>query len=134
MIDAVLRSAENLNAMLAEENAALTALDLPRAVALLAAKQSAVAAFMMARDVAEPAALDRTARQAAEPIFRRLTALAEENRALLRRAIDVQARVLGTIARAMPHAAMRGGSGYGAQGRLAQGTGRPTAIAVCARA
>ena len=137
MIDALLLAVERLNATLAEENAALSALDLPRAAAMLAAKRSVAEGFLAAGSALERAGIGRvtgTTRRSAEAAFSRLATLAETNRSLLQRAIDVQTRVLGTVARAVPRAALQAATGYGAHGRMAHGSGRPPAIAVCARA
>ena len=84
------------------ENAALAALDLPRAAGLLGEKQRAVAEFAEA----EP-------NPAADRMARRLRALALENKRLLERAIAVQGRVIGVVAQA---AAASEKTGYG-QGR-----------------
>ena len=78
---------------LEEENAALLALDLPRAVGLLADKQRAVDGLAAAQ--AAPAA-----NPAAERMARRLKALALENKRLLERAIAAQSRVIGVVGRA----------------------------------
>jgi hypothetical protein len=112
---------------LAEENTALAALDLPRAVSMLADKQRAVTGFLAARDA------QRIATQHAmiEPLARRLQSLSQENRTLLERAIAVQGRVIGVIARAaVPAVAPSGYSPHGTPGHPA----RPTALALSARA
>lgn len=110
---------------LTEENAALAALDLPRAVGMLADKQRAAAGFVAAQAVPMAAAQ----RDVAERLARRLQALAAENRALLERAMIVQGRVIGVIARAADRAIEP--ACYGAapiRGR------RPVAFALSARA
>jgi uncharacterized protein YcfJ len=114
----------SLAEVLVAENAALTALDLPRAGAMLAAKTRAADAFVAARAVAPNSV-------ASAP--RELCALVEENQRLLETAIKVQGRVIGIIAGAVrgalrDPAAMR----YGAQGRAA--AVRPRALAISARA
>ena len=113
MSDAATRLADTL----AAENTALAALDLPLAVALLPQKQTAVAAFIdaahapISRDLAE-----------------RLRSLAQENKALLERAIAAQGRVIAVIARAAAPPRQYGT----AQGR---GTaGRPIPFALAAQA
>jgi hypothetical protein len=112
---------------LADENAALTALDLPRAAAMLADKQRAVAGFLAARD-----AQSGTEQHAMiEPLVLRLQLLSQENRALLERAIAVQGRVIGVIARATVPAVVS--AGYSARGATGHST-RPMAFAVSARA
>lgn len=75
------------------ENAALAALDLPRAVGLLADKQHAVEGLTAAQTPAP-------SNPAAERVARRLKALALENKRLLERAIAAQSRVIGVVGRA----------------------------------
>ena len=114
--------ASRLATILAEENAALAALDFPRAVALLPAKTLAAEAFRIAQatwpDPAEVAAL--------------LCELAEENRRLLQRAMDVQGRVIEIVARAIPRALQPSAPCYGARGKLP--SPRVPPITVSARA
>ena len=97
--------------MLAEtleaENAALAALDLPRAAGMLADKRSAVAEFDAVRTAPAPS-------EAAQRMARRLQGLAMENKRLLERAIAVQGRVIGVIARAATAATRAGGLWTGA--------------------
>jgi hypothetical protein len=127
MSQELIAAARLLGDMLAEENAALTALDLPRAASMLADKQRAVAGFLAACDAKRTAALNTTI----APLVQRLQSLSEENRALLERAIAVQRRVIGIVVRAAaPRVAA---SGYSAHGTLGQNA-RPTAFALCARA
>jgi hypothetical protein len=112
---------------LADENAALTALDLPRAASMLADKQRAVTGFLAACDAERTTTVHATI----APLAQRLRSLSEENRALLERAIAVQGRVIGMVVRAAaPRVAT---SGYSAQGTLGHNA-RPTAFALCARA
>jgi hypothetical protein len=102
------------------ENAALAALDLPRAAGMLADKRSAVADFDAVRTGPAPS-------EAAQRMARRLQGLAMENKRLLERAIAVQGRVIGVIARAATAATEP--AGYGpARGR------RPAPMAFSARA
>lgn len=75
------------------ENAALVALDLPRAAGLLADKQRAVSDLTAAQAMPEPS-------PAADRVARRLKALALENKRLLERAIAAQSRVIGVVGRA----------------------------------
>ena len=103
---------EAMSALLAEENAALTAMDFARAGALLAPKHAAADAL---------AAAWRTASSGPPPqlALQHLGALADENRKLLNRAMRVQRRVLELVARAA-----RGNSPtnrYGANGRASGG-------------
>lgn len=91
---------------LESENAALAALDLPRAAGLLADKERAVAELAAAQTAPVP-------REAAERMARRLRALAAENKRLLERAITAQGRVIGVIAQAA--AATTAPTGYGTE-------------------
>ena len=120
----LIAAAGRLADTLAEENAALVALDLPRAAAMLTDKQCAVAEFLAA--CSGPAIATRH-----EAMTRRLQLLSDENRRLLERAIAVQGRVIGLIARAAAPAAAP--SGYSSHGSASH-SARPTAFAVCARA
>jgi hypothetical protein len=112
---------------LTEENTALAGLDLPRAAAMLAAKQRAVAGFLAARE-AQRADVQRAVLQ---PLAQQLLSLSEANRALLERAIAVQRQVIGIVARAAAPGVVA--SGYCAQGALGHHA-RPAAFALCARA
>ena len=118
LMDAGTALAETLEA----ENSALTALDLPRAGAMLARKQRALA------DLAAAAArVDTPSHHAADRVARRLQALAVENKRLLERAIAAQGRVLEVVARAAVPA--EAPTGYApARGQ------RPAAFALSAKA
>ena len=83
-----------LTEVLAAENAALTALDLPRAGAMLTEKTRAADAFVVAERVSRGTS---SATGAAAPAH--LRTLVVENQRLLQHAITVQGRVIGTIAR-----------------------------------
>ena len=99
---------EELAAVLKAENAALAALDMPRAVALLDRKSAKVAIFEALRPTSSHAE--------AVTLLEQLAALAQENRRLLDRAIKAQGRVIGVIAglvRQTPIAPR-----YGARGKL----------------
>ncbi len=96
---------------LAAENAALLALNLPRAASMLADKQAALAAFNAAK---RGGATTPALRQAAE----QLRAAADENRRLLERAITVQTRVIGIVAQAA-RAANPAPARYGRNGAYA---------------
>lgn len=107
--------AAELIEILQAENAALRAGDAVGAAALLARKQAAAATF---------AAAHRRGR-APPPhgVVRQLNDLADENKALLERAIAVQGRVIETLARAIPAALARNTATaprYDARGTLAQ--------------
>ncbi len=128
MTDDFFAAAARLAEVLAAENAALAALDLPRAGALLAEKTRAADAFVAAGR-ASRGRLPGTGE--VTPV--RLRALAAENQLLLQRTIAAQGRVIGIIARAVSRAVRDpAASRYGAHGRAAPT--RLAAVAVSARA
>ncbi len=122
-----MRAAEGLAELLARENAALAAMDLPSATALVEAKRAAADAFV--------AAQAKAVSSGAVPVpdvVRRLSDLAAENRLLLERAMAVQQRVLAIIAEAAPRASAVAPR-YGAAGGLVGArTALPVAIAASA--
>jgi hypothetical protein len=128
MTPAFIDAAARLADALARENQALTALDLALAASLLADKQRAADAFLAAQTLA-PHDASVTRHPAARDLAARLASLAEENRRLLERAIAVQGRVIGVLARAARPEA----SGYGSHGGRTAFS-RPGAIALSARA
>jgi hypothetical protein len=101
-----LNATQRLAEVLTQENAALKRLDFPAAIALVSAKEAALA------DLMHPPALP--VQQTA--LAQRLLGLARENQLLLERAISVQTRVVRIIARAAapPPAATRY-NGHGAR-------------------
>jgi hypothetical protein len=110
-------AAARLADILARENAALADLDFRRATTLLAEKEAAAAAFSSAHAAAKLAKLDHAQRRALEAAAGRLRSVGQENRRLLERAIVVQGRVLGSIAKAVARAAPRvQASAYAANG------------------
>jgi hypothetical protein len=126
MSEDLIAAAVHLADVLQRENEALADLDLTRAAELVADKRQAHDAFagaqaMTTAAVAQPEAIG---------IATRLRDLASENRTLLERAIAVQGRVIGVIAKAMPPAA---NPRYAAGGELAR-SGRPLAFTLSARA
>lgn len=129
----VLAAARTLADVLARENAALAALDLPRATALLADKSQAFAALEREARLAGQSGALAASRDEVARLGDRLRALAEENRRLLARAIAVQERVLATVARAVPKALAATASRYGAGGGL-NPSARVPPIALSARA
>ncbi len=129
----LLIQAESLAALLVEENAALAALDLPRAAAMLRDKQRAAEALATARPLAITALIDAAQQREAAALGLRLAALAAENRRLLERAIAVQAKVIEIIARAGRRDIARRAAVYGARGTPISGA-RPPAMAISARA
>ena len=113
--------------VLAAENAALAALDLPRPGATLAAKTCAADAF-----VAVHRALNGGT-PGPKGAASRLRAPVEENQRLLANAITIQGRVIGIIGRALPRALRDpAATRYGAHGRATPA--RMAAVAVSARA
>lgn len=96
--------------LLERENAALAAMDLPRAAAMLTEKTAGVAALAAAAGERNAAASPPDLVLAA----RRLNVLALENRRLLERAMEAQERVIGIVARAVASTATR--PAYGARG------------------
>lgn len=125
-MDAV-RAAEGLAELLARENAALAAMDLPSATALVEAKRAAAEAF-----VAAQAKAVSSGAVAVPDVVRRLGELAAENRLLLERAMAVQQRVLAIIAEAAPRVSAVAPR-YGAAGGLVGArTALPVAIAASA--
>lgn len=131
MTDTMIRAATRLTELLARENAALQAMDLPTATGLLAEKTLAMDALATAG--AANARITPADRPMAEGVAARLQALAAENRRLLETALAVQGRVVGLIARALAQQAGPASPGYGAAGGRPM-AGRPAAIAISARA
>jgi len=85
-----------LASVLSEENEALKRLDFPAAIALGRAKEAALLGVTQGRTPTP--ATDHTPALAA--LGRRVGSLAVENRQLLERAIAVQSRIVGIVARA----------------------------------
>lgn len=131
---ALIAAAVALADTLARENAALLALDLPSAVALLAEKHRDADAFAAAhaRVAAQGGAIETPLRVMAETVGARLSSLAAENKRLLERALLVQQRVIGSIARAVPRA-LETAPRYDAGGGIA-GAARPPPVALTAQA
>lgn len=136
-IQALVAAAVALADILVQENQALAAMDLPAAMALLGPKQAQGAAFATAHARAAAAlAGSPTLRSeigpVAEAVGLRLRELGNENKRLLERALRVQGRVIGSIARALPRA-MAAAPRYDAAGGIAA-SARPEAVALSARA
>lgn len=125
--DALTDAVAALAAVLARENAALEALDIPAACALLESKEAAIGALAAARHAAAPATVPAGLKAEAA----RLRDLAQENRRLLENAMLAQSRVLDVIARAARRTAAATPR-YGARGAVA--ADRPSSIALSARA
>ncbi|HVZ10501.1 MAG TPA: hypothetical protein VHC04_21525 [Rhodopila sp.] len=103
-----LKAAADLADVLTLENAALRRLDFPAAANLLPAKRAALEALSAAGAISQPLPATATS------LGRRLMTLAAENRALLERAMAVQSRILGIVARASRSASNQG---YGPKGQ-----------------
>ena len=129
MIDALIEAGHHLAEALRRENEALAALDLSRAAELAKPKVQATDAFTAAFTAARHtgARVEGEARSAATAMAARLEALSVENRRLLERAVDIQSRVIETIAgAARPGRAMA----YGPVGRMRNAAAvRPMAVA-----
>ena len=95
-------------AVITAENAALAALDLPRAVALLGRKSAEIANFEAQKPAGAP--------QETVALLAQLAALANDNRRLLDRAIKAQGRVIGIIAGVVRQSPIT--PRYGAHGNL----------------
>ena len=113
MNSGLIAAAVRLADVLATENTALAALNMPAAARLLPEKLAATDAFAAAQ-----AAAAGHGRGGAGPeldsLARRLRELATENRRLLERAMLVQDRVIATIAKAARATAERAAPSYGA--------------------
>jgi len=114
-------AANTLADVLVRENAALKRLDIPAAMALVAAKEAALLGVTKGR-VPLPVPERNPVVLA---LGRRVSGLVAENRALLERAIAVQTRVVGIIVRAAaPQPATRqyAANGFKSQPRRALAT------------
>jgi hypothetical protein len=100
MMKPLLLAGHRLAEALRAENEALARLDLNQAAALSTGKRQASDAFAAAFDAAQRTGskAEGTERATAEEISGRLRELSAENRRLLERAIDLQSRVIETIA------------------------------------
>jgi hypothetical protein len=127
MADDVAKAAQRLADILAQENEALKRLDFKAAIALVPAKEAALFGLTKGK----PPAVITERNPALAALGRRLTGLSAENRSLLERAIAVQTRVVGIIARAaVPPAST---DRYAANGSK-NPPRRPAALALSARA
>ncbi|MBN8889165.1 MAG: hypothetical protein BGP12_07230 [Rhodospirillales bacterium 70-18] len=136
MTNELIAAAVALADTLAQENAALAAVDLAGATALLARKQrdgeAFAAAHARAAALVQAGAPPGTQRLLTEAVGARLRDLAAENKRLLERAMRVQGRVIGSLAQAVPRA-LATSPRYDAGGGIA-GAGRPPPVALSARA
>lgn len=127
--DALIAAATRLADLLARENAALEAVDLAGAGRLAGEKAHVAEVFVQCQnEVASPSAVQRIALR---DLGAQLSQLAQANRILLEREIIVQARVIGSLARAVPRAFAP--ARYGASGSPAA-VGSLPAVALMARA
>jgi len=115
MTTPLLSAAIRLSRVLAAENAALLALDIPAAAALLEEKLAA------AHGLAAASAMRPAIRQTPETagLALELRDLAQQNRLLLERAILVQSWVLDMVARAARQGVAQASGRYGAGGAAA---------------
>jgi len=128
MIDRLTAAAGRLADVLTRENAALAAFDLTGAAGMLPEKRDAARTFDELRSAIGSATTQHRARL--DGPIRHLSDLAADNQRLLERALAVQTRVLGIIARVVRQDARA--SRYGATGELAVGR-RPAALTLSAR-
>jgi 6-phosphofructokinase len=137
MTSRTFETGEALAELLARENDALASLELGKATALYPRKQSLAIAFSEAREQegeTMTTVLDQEQQRLARELAERLRALAEENRRLLERAINVQAHVLGTVGRAIADAVPdRQGARYAGTGCVARAV-RQSPVILSARA
>jgi flagellar biosynthesis/type III secretory pathway chaperone len=127
MIEPLMIAAQRLVEALRAENEALSRLDLAAAGELARTKRQAADAFAAAFDAAQRTGsrAEGADRSRAEEVALRLRDLTAENRRLLERAIDLQSRVIETIA----GAARPAGPGiYGARGRMRDARGGAVAV------
>jgi len=117
MMDAVIAAGERLAEALRAENEALAALDLTRAAAMATRKMQATDAFAAATAAATrtQARAEGSMREAAENLAKNLSSLGQENRKLLETAIELQSRVIETIAGAARP--LTAAPGYGRAGK-----------------
>jgi hypothetical protein len=127
MIEALMHAGQRLLEALRAENGALARLDLAAAADLGRAKRQAADAFAAAYDAANRSGsrAEGDERVRAEKIALDLRDLTTENRRLLEHAIDLQSRVIETIAGALRPA---GPGTYGARGRAREGEAGPISI------
>lgn len=119
-------AASRLADVLHQENTALSALDVSAAAGLVAEKRLALEAFVQAQGAVGQSGAPPVSMEAAA----RLKDLANENRILLGRAITVQSRVIGIVARSIPQDS---NPLYASSGALTR-AGRPIAFTLSARA
>jgi flagellar biosynthesis/type III secretory pathway chaperone len=127
MIEPLMVAARRLLDALRAENEALARLDLATAGELGQAKRQAADAFAAAFAAAQRSGTraEGAERSRAEEVALRLRDLTAENRRLLERAIELQSRVIETIAGA---AKPPGPGTYGARGRAREARGGAVSV------
>ena len=110
-MSALFAAAARLERVLLAENTALQGMDLDALPALFQEKSAAAANLAAVSAQPAPRTPDLTAQA------ERVRGLADENRRLLARAIDVQDRILRLIAGAARQAGLRDAARYGAAGQ-----------------
>ncbi|MGG5808784.1 hypothetical protein [Falsiroseomonas sp. CW058] len=127
MMQPLMIAAQRLAEALRAENEALARLDLAEAAELAAPKRQASDAFAAAYAAARGSdtRAEGEERRHAEEIAGRLRDLSAENRRLLERAIDLQSRVIETIAGAARPA---GPGTYGERGGARDGRAIPVSL------
>lgn len=130
----LITAAVSLVEIIAQENDALRSFDLRHAALLTDSKARAIEAFISAQAKQDRSkTTNPTQRESVLEMAARLRDLVAENRRLLERAIGVQQRVIGVVARAAPQALAAKNSRYSPDGSLAT-TRRMPAVALSARA
>jgi len=105
MTESLIALTERLNQVLAEENALLDALDLPGATALLTRKRDAVAALQGAISSGYTTSAELSVEaEKLRASLQRLASLGEANRTAIERGLELQMRLIQTIAQAVPRA------------------------------
>lgn len=127
MMQPLIIAAQRLAEALRAENEALARLDLTQAATLALPKQQASDAFAAAYDAASRTntRAEGGERAQAEALAGGLRDLGLENRRLLERAIDLQSRVIETIAGA---SRPKGPGTYGDRGRNREGRSGPLSL------
>ncbi|MCZ8146502.1 MAG: hypothetical protein O9325_01445 [Roseomonas sp.] len=128
MIEALMNAGQRLAETLRAENAALARLDLGAAAELSRSKRVAADAFAAAFDATHRSGsrAEGEAQRRTEEIAVHLNDLTTENRRLLERAIELQSRVIESIAGALRPP---GPGTYGHHGRAREGKATPVSIA-----
>jgi hypothetical protein len=113
---AIIMAAIQLAETLERENAALDALDIPCATRWIDAKSRALSDVQAL--ITDSCTARDDERDVAEYVGRRLQAEVARNKRLLERALLVQGRIIGMIARAVPRAVAANASRYAPNGGM----------------